>query len=901
MMNAGIPDNYCIRKKTIVVDAMEYLHLSKIKKKTQEWEDYGLLNYLIGTEKYDIVKISSEFEMRDHGSILIAKYYFQYMDAIIRKNITLKNEIIKHFPEFECVGKTFNEFIKVEYFEGFDKAMTGAVTLYNNNIDVDDAAAAAALCAGNVHISTLVAENSKLLNDSYNSTEYTKITDLFKIIETILPNISSAIKIKFNNAKDTFQSIPAINAIITRASITDFSKKLDAYATDDKIIPIIATIFDDLNKTKNKQNEVHNLKHEIIFKKLANEFPSINVTNDISTFDIAKFSIINNNNPNDIIKEYYDDVYCEKNDNAYVMLYNVIIKDLSISEAIPVIPPTPPTPAMPFAPNLPVDVCDTFFKKKEANEKKIEDGATQEKTTKQTAINASTTIQVKELRNPVSKIEISEDKFEFYINTLLVDFAPSIAQIKLHPGIEATKIFYVLHKFSELYKIRFIVIQTKDNIEINRCIITPAFFSNANVICKSTIYLNYVVMTGKMRYIKFCTSGNDCRYRNEILYPEPHGLFRHEIYNNDMYNLHVPLMYNNAQKEWIRANLGKFISMGTGLYLSKSRDQHLSMLRSLLSKINELLGINYILHVQNPKFVETFFEIILTRLATGYADYFAIFPELKMHLYKIAQLVPHMGSFSLENKTLYQLFCIIFNILGIIPNMSGIRLKEDLSLYLSDYSKTKIDQAKELSRVLSMKPTELEYEEFYDDQYSPKYLNSVSRKLKLLLGDKYPEEDMDIMFSGDYRSKVQTFFISASGNEHIQNVQSINNFMLYPRHGQAIMAPWWYKVQLATELVMLELFDYTTYWPYTDLLSYYEKYIFIRYESVDLDKIMKTAIINADWFVCYDIITSTKLELSADFLPEYFRLVELCYNNYSRDDVGTDEWRVYLAKQFIRE
>jgi hypothetical protein len=72
MMNAGIPDNYCIRKKTLFEDAMEYLHLSRIKKKTQEWEDYGLLNYLIGTEKYDVVKISSEFEMRDHGSIPVS-------------------------------------------------------------------------------------------------------------------------------------------------------------------------------------------------------------------------------------------------------------------------------------------------------------------------------------------------------------------------------------------------------------------------------------------------------------------------------------------------------------------------------------------------------------------------------------------------------------------------------------------------------------------------------------------------------------------------------------------------------------------------------------------------------------------------------------------------------------
>jgi hypothetical protein len=134
------------------------------------------------------------------------------------------------------------------------------------------------------------------------------------------------------------------------------------------------------------------------------------------------------------------------------------------------------------------------------------------------------------------------------------------------------------------------------------------------------------------------------------------------------------------------------------------------------------------------------------------------------------------------------------------------------------------------------------------------------------------------------------------GQEQISST-FISDYVIYPRHGVPVNAPNWVKTQLATELVMLELLDYTTFWPYPELYSYYEQNIFIRNKDANIDSTMKTAIINADYYICYYILSITKTKLSADFLIDYYKLVELCYTN--SDNAGTNEWALSIAQQFI--
>ena len=828
-LGSGIPDNYCLPKKTLCYDRMDYLHDSRIIQKSQDWIDYGIYTMILGIDKYDIVEISKRFKISEYDTETIAKYYFQYMGAIIINNIETFGKVSDIFAEFE---KDINDTIKA----------------YNIDVSVNN-------------------DNCIPILKTAQSSIYKKLQDIFTFISRFLDSINEDIKNSYKTAKAEFNKIDII-ALLN--NIKPGTNQLADYTNDARFIEKVSAALEACINKLNEKNKVHNTKHEIIYKKLASKFPilaTINDDVDDVTYNKRSIEIASTNNPNELLRYYYDDIY-KVND---ARLYNVTIKPLSVPEIY-----------AESSANAGVSSTSSVFAGAMA-----------------AAVSPSVSVEDKEIKNPIVDISITSKSFILTINDTPNDFSHAIKKILLHPKIAATKMFYILHKMSELYKIRFIVLNYDDNNNnniINNYTITPAFFSNA--VCKSTIYLKYNVKDCVIHYINFCEASAICSYRNEIIAPTLHGLFRYKTYANDMYNIASVLKYNDKQKLWIRANLGKFMNMGSSILINKNRTEHLDMLQSQLSKIDSLLGINYIMNINNPKFVQTFFEIILYRFTNGYADYFAVIPDLKLILQKIARLVPNSNNETLpillvHDKTLYQLFCITFDLLGIVPNLVTLKLKEDLSLYLSDYSKTKIDHAKELKKILTMESIDVEYEEYYDDQYAPKYSNSISKKLKLLLGDKYLEEDMDLIFSGDYRSKIEAYFMSINGVAQIETVPFINNYTIYKKDGTKTEAPIYYKVQLATELILLELYNHITNWPFEDLLSYYEKYIFTRYD-IDIDTIMKTAIINTDYYICYIIIKRMKIILSADFLVDYFKLVELCYE-YNHD---SDQMQM-IAEQFI--
>ena len=444
-----------------------------------------------------------------------------------------------------------------------------------------------------------------------------------------------------------------------------------------------------------------------------------------------------------------------------------------------------------------------------------------------------------------------------------IKFTYKIDTVNVNNNIRLYKYYKLLCILSQLYAIRFICF-TKIDDDFVKCKYYVIYEEETKPIY-TTIYLK--CETDKLQIIPFTKD-----YINSIKCPDILGLFRHKIFKNDSNNLVTPLQYTIEHKAWIDHNMSDFKIKGiknkiTEALLSEERF-------SLLNKINKLLSLSYIL-VNNPEIIKTFFTIIISRLVNGHVDYFIIISDLSRLLGRIINTVEH--NVHIENEPLFSLLSKMFNIFGIYPNLSTVKIREDYSSYLTD-EKISTD----------------EIEVDYDPEYKPTYVNTLNKKLAILLGPTYDSINLDNLFNGDYRGKIYTFYAKSEGIPIPMPEYIIIDVNKNPIKSE------FYNLHLKTEMTLLELLPFNTEFPFNKILDYYEEKIFTRHDF-DFTEMHKHAVINADYYQVYNVLNKTGLSLyftSENFLTEYLNLVELCYSHYT--EYSYDDFYMHVAASYIK-
>jgi|688.fasta_scaffold01635_6 hypothetical protein len=285
-----------------------------------------------------------------------------------------------------------------------------------------------------------------------------------------------------------------------------------------------------------------------------------------------------------------------------------------------------------------------------------------------------------------------------------------------------------------------------------------------------------------------------------------------------------------------------------------------------INKIIKKLKIPFIFIQENKESLISFYYLLTYVLTNHYNDY-TIKTQNSIKYYLILILLLKDDTKSYEHYTVFSILeLIIFNI--------NLENKEFIE-YFTMFNKIK--------------------------QYNE--TRTVINEFNNLLGYYYKTQDID----GNYRFMIESYFLSEPGKLELNNSTKFNSqeFKLYDKNGRGFINKFIIS-QLSTTLAFINLYNiklWDNIFPLIDITYYYNKNIFIHYNSPGLTEELKLCIILMEYFQVSKIIEEANIDFVGEengFINEYFNIIDSLYLVYKQTDFDSEDIYRKAAALYIQ-